>query len=195
MGCRSTLPPQSNSPATIQLSRHNIPNKRAPQDILPVPLQLDADGGTLRYFANRAILTPSAGDSAANICSAVDDLAASDLSFGIKPGAALLFQSKWAAFDLDSSCTCGRVALFYAVAETQPQVWFQDLACQWHFLAASFADYFRCVSLMPSPLHTAVVLGILLSVAVAMRVVCLTLSRRSLFRRLLVMHLGLPNWQ
>jgi hypothetical protein len=36
-------------------------------------------------------------------------------------------------------------ALFYVVSDAQPQVWFQDLACHWHYLAASFADYFRCV--------------------------------------------------
>jgi hypothetical protein len=35
------------------------------------------------------------------------------------------------------------VALFYVLGDAQPQVWFQDLACHWHFLAASFADYFR----------------------------------------------------
>ena len=38
-----------------------------------------------------------------------------------------------------------RPALFYVVSDAQPQVWFQDLACHWHFLAASFADFFRSI--------------------------------------------------
>lgn len=57
-----------------------------------------------------------------------------------------------AAFDLDAECTEGRVALVYwgdrsdcgpGAAALRPQVWFQDLACRWHFIAKSFADYFR----------------------------------------------------
>lgn len=68
-----------------------------------------------------------------------------------------------AAFDLDAECNHGRVALVYweeddrpelmiasiigAEASMQrPQVWFQDLSCQWHFIADSFADYFRLVA-------------------------------------------------
>lgn len=96
------------------------------QDIVPLPLQLDPDG-----------------DAAAAICAAFDEVATSDPSLGIKPGTAALQQARWAAFDLDTSCACGRVALFYVLGDAQPQVWFQDLACHWHFLAASFADYFR----------------------------------------------------
>ncbi len=47
-----------------------------------------------------------------------------------------------------------RPALFYVVGDAQPQVWFQDLACHWHFLAASFADFFRSVlPLISNPLH------------------------------------------
>jgi tubulin polyglutamylase complex subunit 2 len=49
------------------------------------------------------------------------------------------------AFDLDASCTSGRVALVYAEKSPSaaPAVWFQDLACTWHEAAAGFADYFR----------------------------------------------------
>jgi hypothetical protein len=59
------------------------------------------------------------------------------------------------AFDLDNTCTSGRVALLYAAGPLTPQVWFQDLAGQWFFVSRCFIDYFR----------------------------------------VLVMHLGLPNWQ
>ena len=64
-------------------------------------------------------------------------------------------------FDLDASCPCGKVALFYVLGDSNPQVWFQDLACCWHFLAASFADFFRWVAdsararLLPPPLTSA----------------------------------------
>ena len=58
------------------------------------------------------------------------------------------------AFDLDNTCTSGRVALLYADGPQRPQVWFQDLSGCWHFIAKSFTDYFR----------------------------------------LMVMHLGIPNW-
>ena len=75
------------------------------------------------------------------------------------------------AFDLDATCTCGRVCLLYCDgvdnskaqararaawrasaallrrARSFPpaarQVWFQDLACGWAFIANSFTDYFR----------------------------------------------------
>lgn len=58
------------------------------------------------------------------------------------------------AFDLDSSCQSGKVALLYCQGNDNPQIWFQDLSCKWYFLCKTFSDYFR----------------------------------------LLVMHLGLPNW-
>lgn len=62
-----------------------------------------------------------------------------------------------AAFDLDSECAKGRVALLYRAHEAgagdeasastgKPQVWFQDLSCRWHFLADTFADYFRLIA-------------------------------------------------
>mmetsp|Transcript_133778 Transcript_133778/g.372964 ORF Transcript_133778/g.372964 Transcript_133778/m.372964 type:complete len:291 (+) Transcript_133778:108-980(+) len=60
-----------------------------------------------------------------------------------------------AAFDLDAECADGKVALVYRDVEAregpkgpaaQPQVWFQDLSCQWHFLAGSFTDYFRLLA-------------------------------------------------
>mmetsp|Transcript_10203 Transcript_10203/g.19264 ORF Transcript_10203/g.19264 Transcript_10203/m.19264 type:complete len:206 (+) Transcript_10203:1-618(+) len=60
-----------------------------------------------------------------------------------------------AAFDLDSTCNSGRVALLYTSAKAEPEVWFQDLGCSWNFLASSFSDYFR----------------------------------------LMLSHVGLPNWQ
>lgn len=56
------------------------------------------------------------------------------------------------AFDLDSECGAGRVALVFweeADGDLQtrgPQVWFQDLEGRWHFMAGSFADYFRLVA-------------------------------------------------
>ena len=37
----------------------------------------------------------------------------------------------------------GRVALFYRNRKDNPQVWFQDLSCTWHFISNSFTDYFR----------------------------------------------------
>jgi hypothetical protein len=74
------------------------------------------------------------------------------LQAGLKPGAAALYRPLWAAFDLDASCTCGKVALFYVVSDSDPQVWFQDLGCHWHFLAASYADFFRFVTVAAFPL-------------------------------------------
>ena len=64
-----------------------------------------------------------------------------------------------AAFDIDSKVKGGRIALIYRAHSTQsgskPQIWFQDLSCNWFFISNTFTDYFR----------------------------------------LMVMHLGLPNWQ
>mmetsp|Transcript_13932 Transcript_13932/g.23587 ORF Transcript_13932/g.23587 Transcript_13932/m.23587 type:complete len:311 (+) Transcript_13932:446-1378(+) len=48
-----------------------------------------------------------------------------------------------AAFDLDSSCTGGCVALVYISGSEAPEVWFQELSCVWSVLAQSFSDYFR----------------------------------------------------
>ena len=60
------------------------------------------------------------------------------------------------AFELDSTCATGHVALYYPPSNyMEPQVWFQDLSGVWHFMANTFTDYFR----------------------------------------LMIMHLGLPNWQ
>ncbi|KAL3909480.1 MAG: hypothetical protein SGPRY_009410 [Prymnesium sp.] len=49
------------------------------------------------------------------------------------------------AYDLDSTCTSGRVCIFLGNAE--PQVWFQDNSCMWYFIASSFTDYFRLMVL------------------------------------------------
>jgi hypothetical protein len=76
-------------------------------------------------------------------------------------------------------------ALFYVVSDAQPQVWFQDLACHWHFLAASFADFFR--SVLP------LISNLLQFLFVAMLLWRPTSRRPPL--RISVMHLGLPNWQ
>mmetsp|Transcript_4963 Transcript_4963/g.9589 ORF Transcript_4963/g.9589 Transcript_4963/m.9589 type:complete len:390 (+) Transcript_4963:60-1229(+) len=46
-------------------------------------------------------------------------------------------------FNLDSACQDGHVALLFRSRTHKPEVWFQDLACEWHFLAISFSDYFR----------------------------------------------------
>lgn len=58
------------------------------------------------------------------------------------------------AFDIDAKVKNGRLALIYRHKEAKPQIWFQDLSCQWFFIANSFTDYFR----------------------------------------LMIMHLGIPNW-
>ena len=48
-----------------------------------------------------------------------------------------------AAFDMDSRVKDGRLALMYRNTFDKPQVWFQDLSCQWYFIAQTFTDYFR----------------------------------------------------
>eukprot|EP00238_Polyblepharides_amylifera_P014315 CAMPEP_0196586754 /NCGR_PEP_ID=MMETSP1081-20130531/55428_1 /TAXON_ID=36882 /ORGANISM="Pyramimonas amylifera, Strain CCMP720" /LENGTH=293 /DNA_ID=CAMNT_0041908733 /DNA_START=140 /DNA_END=1018 /DNA_ORIENTATION=- len=63
-----------------------------------------------------------------------------------KDGAAKMAPSVFtakAAFDLDSTCTCGRVCLLYVDGDDAPSVWLQDLACSWSFIASSFSEYFR----------------------------------------------------
>lgn len=47
------------------------------------------------------------------------------------------------AFDIDSKCKNGRLALVYKNPNSKPQIWFQDLSCQWFFIANTFTDYFR----------------------------------------------------
>ncbi len=43
-----------------------------------------------------------------------------------------------------SSRACAQVCLVYrADRRAAPEVWFQDLACGWHYLAPSFTCYFR----------------------------------------------------
>lgn len=59
------------------------------------------------------------------------------------------------AFDIDSNIKDGRLALLFRGGHSKPQIWFQDLSCNWFFIANSFTDYFR----------------------------------------LMIMHLGIPNWQ
>lgn len=59
------------------------------------------------------------------------------------------------AFDIDAEVKDGRLALFYRANHSKPQIWFQDLSCNWFFIANTFTDYFR----------------------------------------LMIMHLGIPNWQ
>jgi hypothetical protein len=60
------------------------------------------------------------------------------------------------AFEIDSEAKDGRLALIFRGAHhVKPQIWFQDLSCNWFFIANSFTDYFR----------------------------------------LMIMHLGIPNWQ
>eukprot|EP00754_Rhynchopus_humris_P042221 Rhum_TRINITY_DN25852_c0_g1::Rhum_TRINITY_DN25852_c0_g1_i1::g.182904::m.182904/K16605/TPGS2; tubulin polyglutamylase complex subunit 2 len=56
------------------------------------------------------------------------------------------------AFVLDNSpSVSGRVCLVYDKASpaTHPSVWFQSLACSWHFVAKTFTDYFRLLILHP----------------------------------------------
>mmetsp|Transcript_36909 Transcript_36909/g.104160 ORF Transcript_36909/g.104160 Transcript_36909/m.104160 type:complete len:265 (-) Transcript_36909:24-818(-) len=52
-----------------------------------------------------------------------------------------------AAFDLDSTCLCGKVALMYFQGESRPQVWFQDLGCTWNYVAPTFTEYFRLLAM------------------------------------------------
>jgi len=81
-----------------------------------------------------------------------------------QPGTAVASEPV-AAFDLDAECAHGRVALVLCNSSSSgskasdracgwtearargPQVWFQDLSCQWYLLANSFTDYFRLVAL------------------------------------------------
>ena len=48
--------------------------------------------------------------------------------------------------DLDTKCEGGRVCLV-PCGRAEMQVWFQDLACRWSFIANSFTDYFRLMVL------------------------------------------------
>lgn len=45
------------------------------------------------------------------------------------------------AFVFDTSKSGSREPRYYS--KNQPQIWFQDLACEWHFIAHNFTDYFR----------------------------------------------------
>lgn len=49
------------------------------------------------------------------------------------------------AFEIDSKIKSGRLALIYMDRDSQskPQIWFQDLSCNWFFIANTFTDYFR----------------------------------------------------
>jgi tubulin polyglutamylase complex subunit 2 len=59
------------------------------------------------------------------------------------------------AFDIDTKVKNGRLALIYRNNKpSKPQIWVQDLSCNWYYIANTFTDYFR----------------------------------------LMIMHLGLPNW-
>lgn len=46
-------------------------------------------------------------------------------------------------FQLDSACTWGTVGLVYIDSTIDPQIWFQDLSQEWHYIAPNFTDYFR----------------------------------------------------
>ena len=48
-------------------------------------------------------------------------------------------------FDLDNTCEDGRVALVYINGSEDPEIWFQDLGCEWSYLASTFSDYYRLV--------------------------------------------------
>jgi len=58
-----------------------------------------------------------------------------------------LFECLPKAFELDNSCPDGRIALVYLTDYSNPSVWFQDLGCEWNFVAANFMDYFRLLVL------------------------------------------------
>jgi hypothetical protein len=46
------------------------------------------------------------------------------------------------AFEIDSEAKNGRLALIFR-GNNKPQIWFQDLSCNWFFIANTFTDYFR----------------------------------------------------
>lgn len=51
------------------------------------------------------------------------------------------------AFDLDRTVKDGRLALVYRSSDSSPNVYFQDLSCQWFFIANTFTDYFRLMTI------------------------------------------------
>lgn len=51
------------------------------------------------------------------------------------------------ALDIDSLCADGRTVLMYYKNYHTPEVWFQDLSCEWSFIASTFTDYFRLLVL------------------------------------------------
>ena len=51
------------------------------------------------------------------------------------------------AFDLDRLVQDGRLALVYRSSGSSPNVYFQDLSCQWFFIANTFTDYFRLMTI------------------------------------------------
>lgn len=51
------------------------------------------------------------------------------------------------AFDLDRMVKDGRLALIYRNGVSNPNVYFQDLSCQWFFIANTFTDYFRLMTI------------------------------------------------
>jgi tubulin polyglutamylase complex subunit 2 len=51
------------------------------------------------------------------------------------------------AFNLDRMVKDGRLALVYRSSDSSPNVYFQDLSCQWFFIANTFTDYFRLMTI------------------------------------------------
>jgi tubulin polyglutamylase complex subunit 2 len=51
------------------------------------------------------------------------------------------------AFVLDHDPEVGITALFYCQGHRDPQIWFQDLGCEWNFIATCFEDYFRVMAM------------------------------------------------
>mmetsp|Transcript_1640 Transcript_1640/g.2460 ORF Transcript_1640/g.2460 Transcript_1640/m.2460 type:complete len:296 (-) Transcript_1640:24-911(-) len=49
------------------------------------------------------------------------------------------------AYSIDSSANDGHVAFVYPKHNkfSEPEVWFQDLSCEWFFVAKSFTEYYR----------------------------------------------------
>lgn len=75
-------------------------------------------------------------------CSPAAALAAQPCSPLARPRQASAVGATARGFELDTANTAGIVALVYRPGAS-PEVWFQDLSCNWNFVAASFTDYVR----------------------------------------------------
>ena len=82
------------------------------------------------YHGKRFVASPQASGAAAG----------AGAGAGVGAGAA---DDVAAAFDLDSTCLDGRLALLFRTGVDGAQVWFQNRSGDWYFVATSFTDYYR----------------------------------------------------